>query len=129
MGDLYGLAFALRSDRTDVVSYASVLSDALGSALPEGMVEVERERSVKDRLAGRPGTPVALRVNGTDRELELRQTSRGVTAQIRKIVRGVVISRQDVTLDQWVQALAAELAGVAQRDAAAADALRRLMGA
>jgi hypothetical protein len=127
MGDLYGLAFALRSDRTDVASYAAVLSDALGSALPEGMVEVERDRSMKDRLAGRPGTAVALRVNGADRELELRQTSRGVAAQIRHIVRGVVISRQEATLDEWVQALAAELAGVAQRDAAAADALRRLM--
>lgn len=127
MGDLYGLAVALRTDRTDVASYASVLSDALGSALPEGMVEVERDRSLKDRLAGRPGTPVALRVTGTDRELELRQTGRGVAAQIRRIVRGVVISRQEVPLDEWVQALAAELAALAQRDAAAADALHRLL--
>src|SRR3954447_10933283 len=57
MGDLYGLAVALRTDRADVASYASVLTDALGSALPEGMVEVERDRSMKDRLAGRPGDP------------------------------------------------------------------------
>ena len=127
MGDLYGLAFALRADRTDVASYAAVLGDALGSALPEGMVEVERDRTMKDRLAGRPGTAVALRVNGADRELELRQTGRGMVAQIRRIVRGVVISRQEVPLDEWVQALAAELAGVAQRDAKAADALHRLL--
>jgi hypothetical protein len=127
MGDLYGLAVALRTDRADVASYAAVLSDALGSALPEGMVEVERNRSMKDRLNGRPGIPVALRVHGTDRELELRQTDRGVAASIRRIVRGVVISRQEVTLDEWVQALAAELAGLAQRDASAADALHRLL--
>jgi hypothetical protein len=104
MGDLYGLAVALRTDRADVASYASVLTDALGSALPAGMVEVERDRSMKDRLAGR-----------------------GVAAQVRRIVRGVVISRQDVSLEEWVQALAAELAGVAARDAAAADALHRLL--
>jgi hypothetical protein len=127
MGDLYGLAAALRTDRTDVASYASVLSDALGSALPEGMVEVERDRSMRDRLAGRPGAPVALRVTGAERELELRQTGRGVAAQVRRIVRGVVISRQDVSLEEWVQALATELVRVAQRDAAAADALHRLL--
>ena len=127
MGDLYGLAVALRTDRSDVASYASVLSDALGSALPAGMVTVERERSLKDRLAGRDGTPVALQVHGADRELELRQTGRGVAAQIRRVVRGVVIARQEVGLDEWVRELAAELASLAERDASAAQALRNLL--
>ena len=104
-----------------------MLSEALGSTLPAGMVTVERKRAWP--IGWPAGRDRWWRCWWTkDRELELRQAGRGVTAQVRQVVRGVVIARQDVSLDDWVQALAAELAGVAQRDAAAADALRRLMG-
>jgi hypothetical protein len=124
MMQVHLLAAALRTDRTDVESYARVLSDALGQALPAGMVEVERRR----RLRGE-GEPVAVRVHTADRQLELRAARHGgVSAEIRRVVRGVVISRRTVGVDEWLDALAEELATLAARDATAREALTRLLG-
>lgn len=123
MMEVHLLAAALRADRTDVESYARVLSDALGQALPAGMVEVERRR----RWRGE-GEPVAVRVHTADRQLELRAARHGgVSAEIRHVVRGVVISRRAVGVDEWLEALAGELAKLAGRDATARDALSRLL--
>ena len=128
LGDVQLLATLLRSDREDVASYARVLSGALGDALPPGVVDVEYERSMGDRLAGRPGRPVRMTVQGTDRVLELSQTRTGVQAMVRSSVRGVVISRKEVGIDEWVAQLAAELSAMAERNAAARQALERLLG-
>ena len=46
---------ALRADSTDVAIYARVLAQSLGEALPGDLVSVERERSMSDRMRGRPG--------------------------------------------------------------------------
>ncbi|WP_236794464.1 hypothetical protein [Amycolatopsis sp. GM8] len=124
MLEVHLLAAALRADRTDVESYARILSDTLGQALPEGMVEVERRR----RLRG-DGEPVAVRVLAAGRELELRSARRGgVTAEIRQVVHGVVISRRAVGVDEWLGTLAEELTRLAERNATARDALARLLG-
>ena len=91
-------------------------------------MEIEYRRSMGDRVNGRPGQPVAVRVFGGDRQLELRQGKRGVDAEIRKVVRDVVISRKQVSLDEWLAGLAEVLTEVATRSAAARDALSRLLG-
>ncbi|MFL6051803.1 MAG: hypothetical protein ACJ72W_02630 [Actinoallomurus sp.] len=49
--------------------------------------------------------------------------TRDVTGQ----VRGVVLSRDQVTLDVWVHALTEGLMAQAEADARAAEALRRLV--
>jgi hypothetical protein len=129
-GDVALLAHMLRADRADVASYARVLTGALAGALPEGMVEVEQRRGLADRMAGREGRAVALVVHGLDRELELREGARGmVEAQVRQVVRGVVISRKAVGIDEWLHALAEDLARIAARDAAARAALERFLSA
>src|ERR1700730_5936288 len=46
---------ALRADSTDVAIYARVLAQSLGEALPRDLLSVERDRSVSDRMRGRPG--------------------------------------------------------------------------
>ena len=93
------------------------------------MVEVEHRRSLSDRLSGRAGRPVAVVVHGADRELHLREAAHGaVDAQIHQVVRGVVISRRTVGVDEWLQALAENLTRIAARDAAARAALARLLG-
>jgi hypothetical protein len=119
---------ALRADRSDVESYTRVLTSTLGDALPDGMVEVEYRRSVGDRVSGRQGQPVAVRVHGQDRDLELRQGKRGVDAEVRTIVRDVTISRKSIGIDEWLTLLAEELGKLAERDAAAREALSRLLG-
>jgi hypothetical protein len=128
MGDVQLLAAMLRADQAEVASYARVLSGALAEALPSGMVEIEYQRSVSDRLAGRPGRAVRLVVHGEKRDLELREAKKGrIDAELRQVVHGVTISRRSVGMDDWLHALAHDLARVAARDTAAREALRRLL--
>jgi hypothetical protein len=124
MMQVHLLAAALRGERADVESYYRVLSEALGQALPAGMVDVER----RGRLFGRDRTPVALRVHTPDRQLELR-TGRhgGIEAQVCQIVRDVVISRRTLGVDEWLVVLAEELTKLADRDTIAREALTRLL--
>ncbi len=128
MGDLHLIAAALRADRADVESYTRVLTAVLGDALPAGMVEVERKRSLADRMAGRDGTPVALTVTTPDERLTLRQEAHGVAGEIHQIVRGVTIKRRSVGLDEWLVALAGVLSRLAESSAAARAALGGLLG-
>ena len=129
LGDVQVLAAMLRNDRDDVASYARVLTGALGDALPLGLVEVDYDRSMGDRLAGRPGHPIRLTLRGDDRELELTQGRHGaVEAQVRKVVGGVVISRKAVGIDEWVRQFAEELSARAAHSAAARQALAALLG-
>lgn len=124
--DLHMLIAALRADRTDVESYGRVLTNMLGDALPDGMVEVEHRRSMGDRVSGKPGQAVAIRVHAPERELELRQSRHGVEAEVRTVVHGVVISRKQVPIDEWLVVLAEELNKLAARDAVAREVLSRL---
>jgi hypothetical protein len=124
MGDLHLIAAALRSDRADVESLTRVLTSVLGDALPPGMVEVERKRSLADRMNGREGTPVSLTVTTPDQQLVLRASS----AEVRQIVRGVTIKRSTVGVDEWLVALAAVLSKLAGSSAAAREALTNLLG-
>ncbi|MFI6078583.1 hypothetical protein ACIA5C_44395 [Actinoplanes sp. NPDC051343] len=124
MGDLHLIAAALRSDRADVESLTRVLTSVLGDALPPGMVEVERKRSLADRMNGREGTPVALTVTTPDSLLVLRPGN----AEVRQIVRGVTIKRSTVGIDEWLVALAGVLSKLADNSAAAREALTNLLG-
>lgn len=123
VSDVDLLAAALRADAGDVDTYARVLTETLGTTLPAGMVEVERDRSMKDRLAGRPGRATAIRVHGHDRSLELEAGRGAPVARIVREVRGVVIARDPVSLDVWLRQLADEITAAAAANATARDAL------
>lgn len=127
-GEIELVAAALRADRGDVATLARVLGESLQDTLPPGMVDVERKRSLSDRMNGRPGAPVAVRATFPQCELELRQSAHGVTAEARQVVRGVVIARREVAVDEWVRTFAEQLTLLAQDNAAARDALGRLLG-
>jgi len=118
---------ALRADSADVAIYARVLTESLGQALPPGCVTVDRERSVSDRMRGRPGQVSKITVRLGERVMTLG-VERGVPlAEICKEVRGVVLSRQQVQPGVWVQELARALVAHAEQNAEAAAALRRLV--
>ncbi|MBF6065669.1 hypothetical protein IU500_30230 [Nocardia terpenica] len=124
---MHMMVAALRADRSDVESYGRILTNVLGDALPDGMVEVDYRRTLSDRMSGKPGQATAVRIYAPDRELELRQGRRGgVEAEVRSVVRGVVISRKQIGVDEWLAVLAEELNNLATRDAAAREALARL---
>jgi hypothetical protein len=120
------VAAALRQDAADVATSARVLTVTQADVLPPGSVEVEYERSLSDRLKGREGHPSRIVVRLGERTLFLAGGGRPV-AEIHHEVRGVVLSRDQVTLDVWVQALARELVAQADASARAAEALRRLV--
>jgi hypothetical protein len=121
------LMAALRADSTDVAIYARVLTESLGAALPPGCVTIDRERSMSDRMRGRPGEVSKVTVRLGDQVLSLGVERGAPAAEICREVRGVVLSRQPVALGQWIQELARALMVHAEENAAAAQALRRLV--
>ena len=118
---------ALRLDSTDAAIYASVLAQSLSEALPPGYVTVERERSMSDRMRGRPGEVSKVAVKLGDQIMTLAVKHGRPTTEICREVRGVVLSRQNVPLQQWASALASALVVHAENNAQAAEALRRLV--
>ena len=119
---------ALRADSADVALYARVLSESLGDALPPGCVAVERDRTMADRMRGRPGQVTKITVRLGDKVLTLAvQPGRPPAAEICREVRGVVLSRQPAGLQEWVDDLARDLVAHAQQNAQTAEVLRKLV--
>lgn len=127
--DVDALAAALRADSADLEVYARVLTTSLVDALPSGMVEIERDQSMRDRLAGRPGVVRSLRIALGEVSLELSRGPAGAPiARAARAVRGVIISSREITVDEWTHLLADQLASRARDSAAARAALGRLLG-
>ena len=118
---------ALRMDSADVAVYARVLTKSLSEALPPEYVTVERERSMSDRMRGRPGEISKVAVRLGDQLMTLTVRDGKPAAEICREVRGVVLSRDNVPLQQWASALASALVVHAESNAQAAEALRRLV--
>jgi hypothetical protein len=118
---------ALRADSADVAVYARVLTESLGDALPPDCVTVERERTMADRMRGRPGQVSKITVRLGEQVLALGMQAGRPAAEICREVRGVVLSRQPVPVQQWVDELARALVSHAQQNAGAAQALRKLV--
>ncbi len=109
------------------------LAERLPAALPDGVadavLEVERERSMGDRLAGRPGAVAALRLRGPEYVLALRLQGRRLVAEAQREVRGVVIARQTPPLAAWLELLAGQLHVLAVEAAGDAAAVTRTLTA
>jgi len=112
-----------------VAVYARVLTESLGDALPADCVTVDRaRRTMSDRRHGRPGQVEKVTVRLGDRVMSLGvQPGRPPAAEICREVRGIVLSRQPATLQEWVDELARALAAHAQQNAHAAEVLRKLV--
>ena len=118
---------ALRADSADVTIYARVLTESLGDSLPPGCVTIDRDRSVSDRMKGRPGVVTKITVRLGEQVMTLGIQRGAPVAEICREVRGVVLSRQPVQVGQWAAELARALLAHAEQNADAAKALRRLV--
>jgi hypothetical protein len=118
---------ALRADSADVAVYARVLTESLGDALPPGWVTIDRDRSVSDRMRGRPGQVSKITVRMGERVMTLGVQHGAPVAEICREVRGVVLSRQPVPVGAWAEELARTLVAHAEQNAQTAQALRRLV--
>ncbi|MER5544892.1 hypothetical protein ABT072_21110 [Streptomyces sp. NPDC002589] len=121
------LTAALRRDAADLEVYAQVLTGTLAEALPPGSVAVERKRGLADRLAGRDGRVERVEVFLGEQRLVLDLAGSRPQGEVCKEVRGVVLSRRPVALDEWTRELAVAVAARAQSDARARAALERLV--
>ena len=118
---------ALRMDSNDAAIYAGVLVQSLSEALPPEYVTIERERSMSDRMRGRPGEVSKVEVRLGDQVMTLAVKNGRPVAEICREVRGVVLSRQAVPVQQWASTLASALMSHAESSAQAAQALRKLV--
>lgn len=126
-GSIDLLAAALRRDAADLELYTQVLTGALAEALPADAVAVERRRSLADRVAGRPGRIERLEVSMDEQRLTLSVAQGRAAGEVCRVVRGVVLSRRPVPLDEWARELAAAVTVRARSDARARAALERLL--
>jgi hypothetical protein len=126
-GTVDALAAALRRDAADLEVYGQVLSGSLAEALPPGSVVLERKRGMADRLAGRDGRVERVEISLDDQRLILSLAHGRPAAEVAKVVRGVVLSRTPVPLDEWLRKLAAAMALRARSDARARAVLEKLV--
>ena len=82
---------------------------------------------MSDRMRGRPGEVSKVAVQLGDQVMTLAVKNGRPAAEICREVRGVVLSRQPVPVQQWAAALASALMSHAESNAQAAEALRRLV--
>jgi hypothetical protein len=123
-----GHLVAALSARADAASLSQVLVATLAEALPAGMVEVERRRSLADRLTGRPGQLTAVTINAIDKALTLSVPPTGPSeATITHTVRGITLSQTAMPVSAWINELARTLREVAATDEATRAALERLL--
>jgi len=122
--DIDAIAAALRSDAGDLRVYMNVLAAKLEAALP-GMVEVDRRR---DGLFGPRTVVQRLTVTCEDTRFVLEPGNGGTLRATRsKVVRGIVLDRDELRLDEWVTALSASLAQLARTTERGREALGRLL--
>jgi hypothetical protein len=82
---------------------------------------------MSDRMHGRPGEILKIAVQLGDQQMTLGVKNGRPVAEICRAVRGVVLSRQTVPLQEWTVALASALVVHAEQHAEAAQALRKLV--
>jgi hypothetical protein len=118
---------ALRADSADLAIYTRVLTQSLGEALPPDTVTVDRKQSMSDKMRGRPGEITRIAVRFGDLQMTLGVRNGRPEAEICREVRGIVLSRQTVPLQEWTAQLASALVQHAEQNALAAQALRKLV--
>lgn len=121
------IAATLRADTADLEIYARVLSTSLVDTLPPGSVRLERKKSLADRAAGREGQVIAVDVSLGDQRMTLKMEKHGPVGEVCKEVRGIVISRQKVGLDTWIETLAVAISQAAASNARAREVLQRFV--
>ena len=82
---------------------------------------------MSDRMRGRPCEISRVSVQLGDQQMTLSVRNGRTVAEICRAVRGVVLSRQTVPIQEWAAALAGALVAYAEQNAQAAQALRRLV--
>lgn len=107
-----------------------ILPDAAASGLASDRFTVQHDRSLGDRLAGRPGTITRLQLDAGKETLTLGY-AKGPrwTAEVARVSGGVIISRRSMPLGEWLAEFAGRVAAIAADTAGDAAAAARVLQA
>ncbi len=117
------LAASLRADVNDTGGFMEALANKLGGALPQ-RAKVERGGGMFSHT--HPVRRIALNLG--DWQYEIVADGGMLSAARTHLVRGIALKSEPIGLDEWIEALAAELTLLADRSAQDRAALQLLVG-
>jgi hypothetical protein len=124
---LSGPALADADPQAFLTGLVESVARALPAALVGRVLTVERSRSLGDRLAGRPGTIVAVRLVSDGESMALGyESGPHWTAEVSRVSGGIIISRRTLALGAWLSVFAGIAADAAGDSAASSRALQAL---
>ena len=116
-------ASSLRADASDSRALAEALATKLTEALP-GQTRTQRQGG---RFLSREKRLERVEVQLGDETFVLALSGERAETSLAKTVRGVVIKRQELPLDAWLDALSRALSAEAERSETARLSLERLL--
>jgi hypothetical protein len=116
------LAASLRADSVDLKAFVEALAAKLGDSFPQ-RVHIER----KGGFLGGKSRVQRVAVTLGDSEYELRNNEGQVTCQRRNVVRGIALKTEQLSLEQWIDALAGGLVDEAGKTESDRVALERML--
>lgn len=117
------VAASLRADGTDLAAFAEALGGKLEDALPGRTTVVRRG----DGMLSRHKRVRAIEVRMDDCVYAIGFDRGDAQAERRTEVRGVILRREPIDVDGWIEALSRSLAELAQRSERDRIALGRLL--
>ena len=121
-GEFDLLASSLRADASDLGVFVEVLASKLELSFPSS-VRVER----KGGLLGGEKRVRRLEVDLDDHRYELEADRGRVACRRRTVVRGIALKNEELTLDEWIDALSRGLAAAAAETEQGRVALQRML--
>ncbi len=120
--DIDLIAASLRADSSDLGAFVEALAVKLEDAIP-GSVRVQRRRG--SLFAAKAVQRIEL--DADDQRLELERTGNGIQTRCSKLSGGIVLKREQLETNAWLQALGEALAVEARRSETTRLALERLL--
>jgi hypothetical protein len=121
-GEFDLLASSLRADASDLGVFVEVLASKLEQSFPSS-VRVER----KGGLLGGEKRVRRLEVDLDDHRYELEADRGRVDCRRRTVVRGIALKNEELSLDEWIDALSRGLAAAAAETEQGRVALQRML--
>ncbi len=116
-------AASLRADSTDIRAFLEALAVKLEGSLP-GNTIVTRHNSLFSRE--RPVKEVVVSLGEYQYRIG-RERQGPLVARRAKVVRGIVLKTEQISVDQWIEELSEALAQMAGQSAQARAALERFL--
>jgi hypothetical protein len=116
------LAASLRADAVDLKAFVEALAVKLSGSFPQ-RVHVER----KGGFLGGKQRVRRLAVTLGDNEYELESDDGKIACHRRNVIRGIALKTEQLSLEQWIDALAAGLLDEAGKTESDRVALERML--